>query len=88
MEFMSIETGADGAITMYIALGALSGGPTKPEPFRLKAAGGKVATFERTGDDFPTRIQYEAATKALKCTISGLKDGKQQTEVFDFRPIT
>lgn len=88
MEFMSIETGADGGITMFIALGALSKGPTKPEPFRLKTADGKAATFERGGDDFPTRIHYQAAPKGLKCTISGPQDGKTQTEVFDFRPIT
>lgn len=87
MEFMSIETDAEGGITMFIALGALSKGPTKPVPFQLSAAGQNVAVFEREGDDFPTRVHYERLAERLKCTISGTKDGEAKTESFDFVPI-
>jgi len=71
MEFLSIETSADGAITMYIVLGALSKGEKKPALFQLTQIGLDSATFSREVDDFPQSIRYTKVSTGLECVLVG-----------------
>ncbi|MCC7102788.1 MAG: hypothetical protein IT206_06900 [Fimbriimonadaceae bacterium] len=81
MEFLSIEQNGD-AVTMYIALGALSKGEKSPVAFRLVHVDAASVTFEREGADFPTRIEYKSIPDGLPCRLSG---PSHREELYAFR---
>lgn len=82
MEFLSLEQKGD-AVTMYIVLGGLSKGDKSPVAFRLVHADSTSATFEREGEDFPTRIEYKSTPDGLPCRLSGPSN---REEWYAFRP--
>ncbi len=86
MEFMSIETGADG-LTMYMMLGAPSKGEKKPVPFKLTSFDGKVALFENPKNEFPSKIAYVKESGGMSCWIEGMQDGKKTREDFKFKSM-
>jgi hypothetical protein len=86
MEFLSIETAKDGKVTMYIVLGALSGGDKKPVAFQLTESGDGTATFRREKEDFPQTIRYTKTKSGLECLLTGPGE-KPKTELYAFRPL-
>ena len=86
MEFMSIESGADG-ITMHIMLSAPSKGEKKPVPFKLTSFDGKTALFENPKNDYPSKIGYVKELGGMSCWIEGLQNGKKSREEFKYKRI-
>ncbi len=86
MEFFTIEKKGD-AVTLYLRLGALSQESDGVDSFAMTDMNKGSATFERDGDDYPTKVVYVEVEGGLKCTLSGLQDGKNEDIVFDFKPI-
>ena len=86
MEFMSIETMADGLV-MFMMLGAPSKGDKKPVAFKLKSFDGKTALFENPKNDFPSTIAYVKEAAGMSCWIEGIQNGKKTREDFKFKSM-
>ncbi len=91
MEYMSIETGADGKLTMYMLLDAPSKGEKKPSPFVLTSVKNGAYTFTNAKNDFPTRIIYsnkkDAKGALMYVRLEGKQGGKDAVEEFNFRKM-
>lgn len=91
MEYMSLETGADGKLTMYMLLGEPSKGDKKPSPFVLVSAKNGSYVFENSKNDYPTRITYsnkkDAKGPMMHVKLEGKQNGKDTVEEFNFRKM-
>jgi hypothetical protein len=85
VEYMSIETDAEGELTMYMILGAPSRGDKRPRPFKLTSFEDDRAAFENPENPFPSSIVYTRTTSGIECVIEGTENGEHLQEVFTFR---
>ncbi len=85
MEFASIEMGEKGLV-MWMILGAPSKSRGVPKPFALSNLKDLRVVFTNKENDYPTNICYEPGKAGmLICTLEGKENGKEKTEVFNFR---
>lgn len=63
-------------------------GGRPPTPFKLALFDGKVATFENSENDFPSKIVYEKlGDDSIRASISGTQNGKDASESWEFKRV-
>lgn len=86
IEFSSIEKDRQGRWTLYVMLGAPSRGDKKPVPFMLQKAAKGDLTFVNPQNAYPSSIRYQGEGKnVMTATLQGTQDGKDQTDIFNFK---